>query len=73
MDVLAVLIGGRYKDKTPKDLAEELLGKYKSISGMMGQKLSDMAKIEGLGDVKIVRIAAALEVARRIVRALEKE
>ena len=72
-DVLAILIGGRYKEKTPRDLSKELLNKYKSISGMMGQKLSDMAKIEGLGDVRVVRIAAAIEVARRIVRALEKE
>ena len=72
-EVLVVLIGGRYKEKTSKDLSKELLNKYKSISGLMGQKLSDMAKIEGLGDVRIVRIAAAIEVARRIVRALEKE
>jgi len=29
--------------------------------------------IEGLGDVRVIRIAAALEVVRRIVRALERE
>ena len=39
----------------------------------MGQKLWKMARVKGLGDVGVVRIAAAIEVARRIVRALEKE
>lgn len=71
--LLAVLIGSGYKARTSIALSNELLKKYKSISGLMGKKLSDMAKIDGLGDVKIIRIAAALEVARRIARALEKE
>ena len=72
-DVLAVLIGGRYKEKTAKDLSKELLAEFGSISGLMGQKLWKMARIEGLGDVRVVRIAAAIEMARRIVRTLEKE
>ena len=57
----------------PKDLSKELLDKYKSISGIMGQKLYDIAQIEGLGDVRVVRIAAALEVVHRITKALERE
>ncbi|MBW2117812.1 MAG: hypothetical protein JRH09_07815 [Deltaproteobacteria bacterium] len=72
-DIIAVLIGGRYKKKTAKDLSKELLDKFGSISGLMGQKLYKMAMIEGLGDVRVIRIAAALEVVRRIVRALERE
>ena len=72
-NILALIIGGGYKDKTTKDLAKELLDKYKSISGIMGQKLYDIAQIEGLGDVRVVRIAAALEVVHRIAKALERE
>jgi DNA repair protein RadC len=72
-EVLSVIIGSGYGDKTSEELSIELLNKYKSISGMMGKKLSDMAMIKGLGDVKVVRIAAAFEVARRVARALEKE
>ncbi len=71
--LLAILIGSGYKAKTPVILANELLKKYKSIGGLQGKRLSDMAKIDGLGDVKIIRIAAALEVVRRIARTLEKE
>ncbi len=72
-EILAVLIGGGHKDKTAEDLGQEVLDKYGSISGIMGQKLHDIARIDGLGDVRVVRIAAALEVVHRIVKALERE
>jgi DNA repair protein RadC len=72
-EILAVLIGSGHKDKTAEDLAREVLNKYGSISGIMGQKLHDIARIDGLGDVKVVRIAAALEVVHRIAKALERE
>lgn len=94
-ELLAVLIVTGYKNKTPVDLANELLDRYSSVGGItggktinnnviipekhrslcsiMGKRLSDMAKIKGLGDVKIVRIAAALEIARRVVIILERE
>lgn len=94
-ELLAVLIVTGYKDKTAVDLANELLDRYSSVTGItggkaintdviiperhrslcsiMGKRLSDMAKIKGMGDVKVVRIAAALEIARRVVIILERE
>lgn len=72
-ELLAVLIGTGYKGRTAQDIAKELLDKYYSIAGLMGKKLTDIAKIKGLKDVKVVRIAAAFEIARRVVKALEKE
>ena len=72
-ELLAILISSGHKDKTPNDLARELLNKYHSLSGIMRQRLSDMAKIKGLGDVKVVRMAAAYEIVRRMVKLLEAE
>jgi DNA repair protein RadC len=72
-ELLATLIGAGYKGRTAQDIAKELLDKYYSIAGLMGKKLTDLAKIKGLKDVKVVRIAAAFEIARRVVKALEKE
>ena len=72
-NLLATLICSGHKEKTPNDLAGELLSKYHSLSGIMGERLSDMAKIKGLGDVKVVRIAAAYEIVRRMVKLLEAE
>jgi len=72
-ELLAVLIGDGYKEKSAKNLAEELLKKYSTLCGLGDQYLSDMAKIKGLGDVKVVRIAAAFTIADRVVKILEKE
>lgn len=72
-ELLAVLIGSGYKGRTAQDIARELMDTYYSIPGLMGKKLTELAKIKGLKDVKVVRIAAAFEIARRVVKALEKE
>ena len=72
-ELLSILIGSGYKGRTAQDIAKELLDQYYSIPGLMGKKLTDLSKIKGLKDVKVVRIAAAFEVARRVVKALEKE
>ena len=41
--------------------------------GMATQPLEKFLAIKGLGDVKIIRIAAAFEIARRIVNQVLKE
>jgi DNA repair protein RadC len=69
--VLAALIGSGHKERTSNDLAIGLLKRYGTLGGLMGKRLSDVAKVEGLGDVKIIRIAAAYELAARLTKALE--
>ena len=72
-ELLAVLICSGYRGKKPIGQAKEVLDKYGSLSGIMGRKLYDMARLKGLGDVKVVRIAAAYEIVRRMVKLLEAE
>jgi len=72
-ELLAILIGSGYKGKSAMDISRDLLDRNYSIAGLMGKKLTDIAKIKGLKDVKVARIAAAFEIARRVVKALEKE
>lgn len=72
-ELLSILIGSGYKGRTAQDIAKELLDKYYSIAGLMGKKLTDIAKIKGLKDVKVARIAAAYEIARRVIKTLERE
>ncbi len=45
----------------------------KSFKGMANQPLEKFLEIKGLGDVKISRIAATFEIARRIVNQVLKE
>ena len=72
-ELLAILIGSGYKGRSAQNIAKDLLDNYYSIPGLMGRKLTDLSKIKGLKDVKVIRIAATFEIARRVVKALEKE
>jgi len=72
-ELLAVLISTGIKGKTSEDIAKEILEKFSSFRGMANQPLEKFLEINGLGDVKIIRIAAAFEIARRIVNDVLKE
>lgn len=72
-ELLAILISTGIKEKPAEKIAEEILVKFGSFKGMVNQPLSKFLQIKGLGDVKIIRIAAAFEIARRIVKEVLKE
>lgn len=67
-ELLSILIGTGTKDKSAEEIAKEMLSKYGSFKGIAHQPLQKFLEIKGLGDVKIIRIAAAFEIAKRIVR-----
>ena len=50
-----------------QDLTEEILARCGSFKEMAQQPHNKLSEIKGLGAVKIHRIAAALEIARRMV------
>jgi DNA repair protein RadC len=66
-ELLAVLISTGTKGKKAEDIAKEILDKFGSFKGIANQPLEKFLIFKGLGDVKIIRIAAAFEIARRIV------
>jgi DNA repair protein RadC len=65
-ELLAILISSGIKDKPAEKIANEILAKFGSFKGMANQPLHKFLEIKGLGDVKIIRIAAAFEIARRM-------
>ena len=72
-ELLAILISTGTKGKTAEEVAKEILNKFGSFKGMANQPLEKFLEIKGLGDRKIIRIAAAFEIARRIVNQVLKE
>jgi len=66
-ELLAILISSGIKDKPAEKIADEILSKFVSFKGMANQPLRNFLEIKGLGYVKTIRIAAALEIARRII------
>jgi len=71
-ELLAVLISTGIKGKSAEKIAEEILDKYGSISKMANQPLESFLEFKGLSDVKIIRIAAAFEIARRLTEEILK-
>ena len=72
-ELLEILISTGTKGKPAEEVAKEILDKFGSFKGMANQPLEKFLEIKGIGDVKIIRIAAAFEIARRIVNQVLKE
>ena len=54
-------------------MAEEIIERYQDFKGLANQPFEKIYQIKGLKQVKVIRIAAALEIARRIVQQVAKE
>ena len=74
-ELLAILISSGTKGLPAESIAKEIIGRFGSLTGLANQPLENLLTIKGLGDVKILRIAAALELARRTANEIlhEKE
>ena len=65
-ELLAILISAGIKGKPAEKIAEEILERFSSLEGLANQPLEKLLEIKGLADVRIIRIAAAFELARRL-------
>jgi len=72
-ELIAIIISTGTKGKSAEQIGEEILRKFGSYKGMANQPLNKFLDIKGLGDRKILRIAATFEIARRIVNQVLKE
>jgi len=72
-ELLSILIAPGIPGKPAEKIAEEILQRFGGFRGMANQPLEKLLDIKGLGDAKIIRIAAAFEIARRIVNEVLKE
>lgn len=72
-ELLSILISTGIKGKPAEKIAVEVLEKFGSFKGMASQPMEKFLEIKGLADVKIIRIAAAFEIARRIVNEIIKD
>lgn len=64
-ELLAILLRTGTKEKNVKDLAIEILKEMEDVKGLQNGKLSKLANIKGVGEVKAITILAALELGKR--------
>lgn len=67
-ELLAILISSGVKGRSAHEIAKETLKRYGSLQALANQPLEELLEIRGLSDVKIIRIAAALEIAQRLAK-----
>ena len=67
-ELLAILISTGIRGKSALEIADELLDRFGPLPEMANQPLERFLEIKGLSDVKIIRIAAAFELARRLAK-----
>lgn len=65
-ELLAILISTGIREKPAEKIAGEILERFGSLEGLANKPLEALLEIKGLSDVKIIRIAAAFELARRL-------
>jgi len=65
-ELLAILISSGIKGRPAEKIAEEILANFGSFKGMANQPLEKFLAFKGISDVKIIRIAAAFDIARRL-------
>ena len=70
-DLLAIIIKTGTKDKSVKDLAQEILIKLHDINNLNNINYNTFFDIKGLGHVKTIELIAAIELGKRIC--IEKE
>ena len=71
-ELLAILISSGVKGKPAEKIAEEILERFGSLEGLANQPLEKLLVIKGISDVRIIRIAAAFELARRLTGKMRK-
>jgi DNA repair protein RadC len=64
-ELLSILVAPGTRGNPAQKIAENILKKYGSIERFGGHALEELYEIKGMGDTKIIRLAAALEIARR--------
>jgi DNA repair protein RadC len=72
-ELLAVIISAGTAKHPAEKIAANLIEKFHSLHGIAEQPLDQLTKIDGLGQVKLCRIAAALEIGRRFANETKEQ
>ncbi|HID93232.1 MAG TPA: hypothetical protein EYP60_03950 [bacterium (Candidatus Stahlbacteria)] len=72
-EVVATLISSGMRGRSALDIAREIIEKFGSVREIANLRPEKLYKIKGMGKVKINRLMAAIEIARRIIEELVKE
>jgi len=67
-ELLAVLLGRGMAGRSVLDIAQALLARFGSLSGVVNASVEELQEIDGLGPAKAGQLKACLEIAHRVMR-----
>ena len=71
-EILAILIGSGGKGYSAMDCANSMMDRFGTLASIMDKPIKNLTEIKGINTVKAIRIAAAFELACRIISHLER-
>lgn len=71
-ELLAILIGSGGRGYSALDCANSIVDKFGALPALMDKPIKTLTEIKGINTVKAIKIAAAFELACRIVAHLER-
>jgi len=72
-DIVAILLGSGGRGYTALDSANALLDKYGTLSALMNRTLEEIAGIRGIKATRAIRLAAAYELCRRLLKEIDRD
>lgn len=72
-ELIAILLRVGTRGRSAIEIAEEILGQDGSLRALAGRDIEEITQLTGVKDAKVVAIAAALEIARRISKQVLKD
>ena len=67
-ELLSVILGTGVAGLSSLDIARELLGRHRGLSGLLAEPTDKLTGTRGLGPTKVAKIKAGIELARRALR-----
>jgi DNA repair protein RadC len=67
-ELIAVVLGVGTDGASALDVARDLLGRHRNLSGLFGTPASTLAASDGIGPAKAAKLKAGVELARRLLR-----
>jgi DNA repair protein RadC len=69
-ELLAIVIGPGSRDKGAMELAGDLMSAFESTRDLSGASIEKLSGINGMGFAKACRVRAAIELGKRVVKAM---
>ncbi len=69
-ELLAIVIGPGSRDKGAMELAGDLMSAFESTRDLSGASIEKLSSVNGMGFAKACRVRAAIELGKRVVKAV---